>query len=61
MIQRDGSCNLPGAGHQFKRDAYTIPDMTLDQVIVMKVCIQIGMELEKSNKNTLFIKRELYR
>lgn len=33
--------------------------MTLDQVSVMKV--QIGIELEKSNNNTLFIKRELYR
>lgn len=32
--------------------------MTLDQVSVMKVCIQIGIELEKSNNNTLFIKRE---
>lgn len=30
--------------------------MTLDQVSVMKVCIQIGIELEKSNNNTLFIK-----
>lgn len=35
--------------------------MTMDQVSVMKVCIQIGIELEKSNNNTLFIKRELYR